>query len=300
MSNAIRWRMFAYVRTRYTVFCIFRNRRLPRSTELPVEGNWLSSKNTKLRSTIGDFIWDNLPSHKSSVARKLIEGRGASLLALPPYSPDLNPIENAFAKMKFRLRKEKIRDVAKLRYILLQEGKFFSKAECKNCIENAGVVCIKTWCALYCKSDDTLLTLGRVYTPLDLFFGNHYCTSWTILRPNTNVSNICFRSTRQCRNRPSLLLVSLTLHRQKRLSMASLAQGIRTKILTTGPPSIGDSDIGLPSESSTASKKNSSRKSLIKKELKCLHWTALMSKFILTEPVRRKNGRNPSAKVEAA
>ena len=87
----------------------------------------------------GDIvIWDNLPAHKSSVAKSLIEGRGASLLPLPPYSPDLNPIENAFAKLKSRLRKEKIRDVEMLRDFLLQSGKFFSKAECKNYIRNAG------------------------------------------------------------------------------------------------------------------------------------------------------------------
>jgi len=83
-------------------------------------------------------IWDNLPAYKSSVARTLIEGKGASLLALPPYIHDLNPIENAFEKMKSRLSKKKIRDVVKLRNFLLQSEKFFSKAECKNYIRHAG------------------------------------------------------------------------------------------------------------------------------------------------------------------
>ena len=87
----------------------------------------------------GDIvIWDNLPAHKSSVAKAFIESRGASLLPLPPYSPDLNPIENAFSKLKARLRKEAIRDVAKLREFLLQAGKLFSKEECKNYIRHAG------------------------------------------------------------------------------------------------------------------------------------------------------------------
>ena|GEM_PF-1183509 len=93
----------------------------------------------------GDIVmWDNLPAYNSSIVTALIEGRGASLLALPPYSPDLNSIENAFAKLKSRLRKKKIMDVAKLRDFLLQEGKFFSKAECKNYIRHAGMVYIKT------------------------------------------------------------------------------------------------------------------------------------------------------------
>ena len=47
----------------------------------------------------------NLSSHKGSRVRELIEGRGCELLYLPPYSPDLNPIEEAFAKLKALLRK---------------------------------------------------------------------------------------------------------------------------------------------------------------------------------------------------
>jgi transposase len=48
---------------------------------------------------------DNLSSHKGSRIRELIEGRGCELLYLAPYSPDLNPIEEAFAKLKALLRK---------------------------------------------------------------------------------------------------------------------------------------------------------------------------------------------------
>jgi transposase len=47
---------------------------------------------------------DNLSSHKGDTVRRLIGGRGASVLFLPPYSPDLNPIELAFAKLKQLLR----------------------------------------------------------------------------------------------------------------------------------------------------------------------------------------------------
>ena len=48
---------------------------------------------------------DNLTAHKGERVRELIEGRGCQLLYLPPYSPDLNPIEEAFAKLKALLGK---------------------------------------------------------------------------------------------------------------------------------------------------------------------------------------------------
>lgn len=54
---------------------------------------------------------DNLPSHKGPKVRDLIEAAGARLLYLPPYSPDFNPIENAFAKLKALLRKAAERTV---------------------------------------------------------------------------------------------------------------------------------------------------------------------------------------------
>ena len=54
----------------------------------------------------GDIvIMDNLPAHKVSGVRQAIEAAGAVLLYLPPYSPDLNPIEQLFAKLKALLRK---------------------------------------------------------------------------------------------------------------------------------------------------------------------------------------------------
>jgi transposase len=54
-------------------------------------------------------VMDNLSSHKGSRIRELIEGRGCELLYLPAYSPDLNPIEEAFAKLKVLLRKAEAR-----------------------------------------------------------------------------------------------------------------------------------------------------------------------------------------------
>jgi transposase len=54
-------------------------------------------------------VMDNLSSHKGSRIRQLIEGRGCELLYLPPYSPDLNPIEEAFSKVKGMLRRAEAR-----------------------------------------------------------------------------------------------------------------------------------------------------------------------------------------------
>ena len=54
---------------------------------------------------------DNLPAHKVGGVREMIEARGARLLYLPPYSPDFNPIELAFAKLKALLRKAAARTI---------------------------------------------------------------------------------------------------------------------------------------------------------------------------------------------
>jgi len=89
--------------------------------------------------TPGDIvILDNLSSHKGAEVSALITARGAELLFLPPYSPDLNPIENAFAKLKELLRKAAERTRENLwRRIgrLLNE---FSSNECSNYIRHAG------------------------------------------------------------------------------------------------------------------------------------------------------------------
>ena len=61
----------------------------------------------------GDIvIMDNLSSHKRASVRELIEAAGASLLFLPPYRPDFNPIEKAFARLKAMLRKAAERTVS--------------------------------------------------------------------------------------------------------------------------------------------------------------------------------------------
>ena len=59
-------------------------------------------------------ILDNLPAHKGAAVRHAVEAAGARLLFLPPYSPDFNPIENAFSKLKALLRKAAARTVDQL------------------------------------------------------------------------------------------------------------------------------------------------------------------------------------------
>ena len=87
----------------------------------------------------GDVVvMDNLSSHKGDDVEMLIASKGAMALYLPPYSPDLNPIEMSFAKLKSVLRKLKIRDVDKLKRFLRRSPKLFSKNECKNYVKHAG------------------------------------------------------------------------------------------------------------------------------------------------------------------
>ncbi len=55
------------------------------------------------------MVMDNLTAHKGGRVKDLVEGRGCELLYLPPYSPDLNPIEQAFSKVKGLLRRAEAR-----------------------------------------------------------------------------------------------------------------------------------------------------------------------------------------------
>jgi transposase len=87
----------------------------------------------------GDLvILDNLAAHKSAKARDAIEAAGARLLFLPPYSPDLNPIENAFAKLKALLRKAAARTLEQLWAAIAAAIDAFTPAECANYFAAAG------------------------------------------------------------------------------------------------------------------------------------------------------------------
>ena len=81
---------------------------------------------------------DNLSSHKGPRVRDLIEAAGASLRYLPPYSPDFNPIENAFAKLKALLRKTAARTVQALWTAIGRLIDAFTPAECANYFAAAG------------------------------------------------------------------------------------------------------------------------------------------------------------------
>jgi transposase len=85
-------------------------------------------------------IMDNLPAHKVQGVREAIEGRRARLIYLPPYSPDLNPIEQAFAKLKALLRTAATRTVDALWHAIGQALDAFSPAECARYLAHAGYV----------------------------------------------------------------------------------------------------------------------------------------------------------------
>jgi transposase len=87
----------------------------------------------------GDIVvMDNLPAHKPAAVRQAIEATGALLLYLPPYSPDFNPIEMAFAKLKAILKKIAARTVAELWQAIAASLLSFTPAECRNYFAAAG------------------------------------------------------------------------------------------------------------------------------------------------------------------
>jgi transposase len=87
----------------------------------------------------GDIvIMDNLGSHKSRTIRRILRTAGAKLLFLPPYSPDLNPIEQVFAKLKALLRKADERTVTATWRRIGQLLDTFTADECANYLVNSG------------------------------------------------------------------------------------------------------------------------------------------------------------------
>ena len=87
----------------------------------------------------GDIaIMDNLAAHKVAGIRHAIEACGAELHYLPPYSPDLNPIENAFAKLKAHVRKSAARTLDALERAAANALQQFKPDECANFFGHAG------------------------------------------------------------------------------------------------------------------------------------------------------------------
>ena len=112
----------------------------------PINGEWfLAYVQQLLIPTLspGDVvIMDNLGSHKGKAVRRAIRQAGAHLIFLPPYSPDLNPIEQVFAKLKALLRKAAERTVEATWRRIGQLLDRFTPAECANYLTNSGYASI--------------------------------------------------------------------------------------------------------------------------------------------------------------
>lgn len=87
----------------------------------------------------GDVVvLDNLGSHKGRAARAAVRARGAHMIFLPPYSPDLNPIEQVFAKLKHLMRNAQPRTVETTWRKVGEIISLFSPDECANYLKNSG------------------------------------------------------------------------------------------------------------------------------------------------------------------
>jgi transposase len=87
----------------------------------------------------GDIVFaDNLPAHKVAGVPEVIEAAGATFRLLPAYSPDLNPIEQAFSKLKAALRKGAARTVTRLLKLIGRLAKTLAPEECANYFQHAG------------------------------------------------------------------------------------------------------------------------------------------------------------------
>lgn len=108
----------------------------------PMDGEWFQAYVTQvLGPTLsqGDIVvMDNLPAHRVKGVREAIEARGATLKYLPPYSPDFNPIEQAFSKFKAALRKAASRTIDALWDAISKALKTFTPQECANYFANSG------------------------------------------------------------------------------------------------------------------------------------------------------------------
>ena len=108
----------------------------------PINGDWFEAYVRQIlvpELRRGDIvIMDNLSSHKRTSVRELIEAVGATLVFLPPYSPDFNPIEKAFARLKALLRKAGERTVAGLWDLIGKLVDIFQPDECANYFSSCG------------------------------------------------------------------------------------------------------------------------------------------------------------------
>lgn len=138
-----RWRTLTFLGAlrcdRFTAPCVF---------DGPINGECFRAYvNQQLIPTLkpGDIvILDNLGSHKSKTIRDAIKAAGARVWFLPKYSPDLNPIEQAFAKIKHWMRHAQRRTVEETWRTIGQLIQTITPAECANYLANAGYASVKT------------------------------------------------------------------------------------------------------------------------------------------------------------
>ena len=108
----------------------------------PINGQWFLTYIERVLAPVlspGDLvIMDNLGSHKAKAVRRVLRQAGARLLFLPKYSPDLNPIEQLFAKLKHHLRRDQPRSREAVCTALAAALDTVTAAECSNYFKHAG------------------------------------------------------------------------------------------------------------------------------------------------------------------
>ena len=109
-----------------------------------MNGAWFLSFVTETLGPLigpGDVVvMDNLASHKVKGVREAIEATGASVMYLPAYSPDLNPIENAFSKVKHLLRKAARRTIPKLQSAIIRALRAVTAEDCGGFYQHCGYI----------------------------------------------------------------------------------------------------------------------------------------------------------------
>ena len=126
-----------YRRRRHAVFTAAAGGKIVRAAHQPHYLPWLGYLD-KLAKADLFVVMDDLPAHKRAQIRAAIEITGARLTYLPPYSPDLSPIEMAFAKLKAALRKAAARSVEALWTAIADALTAFTPRDCVNFFAAAG------------------------------------------------------------------------------------------------------------------------------------------------------------------
>lgn len=138
-----RWRTLTFIGAlrvdRLTAPCVF---------DGPINGECFQAYTEQQLAPVlepGDIaIMDNLGSHKGKAVRQVIQRTGARLLFLPPYSPDLNPIEQAFAKIKHWMRQAQKRSIEDATAYIGALLATIEPSECQNYFENDGYASVET------------------------------------------------------------------------------------------------------------------------------------------------------------